>query len=219
MFLGHYAVAMGAKKAAPLTSLGTCILAAQLLDLLWPVFLLLGWERVRIDPGNTAVTPLDFVAYPISHSLLAVLGWGLALGAGYWLVRRYPRGAIVVAALVVSHWFLDAIVHRPDLPLAPGDGIRVGLGLWNSLPATLVVEVGLFAVGAWLYTRVTEPLDRVGTWSFATLVTVLGLIYVMNLFGGVPPGETEVAVVTLGLWLFVPWGYWIDRHRRPRPAS
>jgi hypothetical protein len=223
MFLGHYAVALGAKKAAPATSLGTFILAAQLVDLLWPVFLLLGWERVRIDPGNTAVTPLDFVSYPWTHSLVAMAGWGLALGVAYWLVRRYPRGAVVVAMLVVSHWILDALVHGPDLPITPGGETRVGLGLWDSLPATLALELGLFAAGAWIYSRVTEPVDRVGTWSFRALIAVLALIYAGNLFGGAPPGETEVAVVTLGLWLFVPWGYWIDRHRRvrsaPRPAG
>lgn len=218
MFLGHYAVALSAKKAAPATSLGTSILAAQLLDVLWPMFLLLGWEHVRIDPGNTAVTPLDFVAYPASHSLLAVIGWAAAAGVVYWLVRRYPRGALVVALLVVSHWLLDAVVHRPDLPLTPGGDARVGLGLWNSLPATLVVEFGLFALGVWLYTRVTEAVDAVGRWSFWSLVAVLALIYVASLFGGAPPGETEIAVVGLGLWLFVPWGYWIDRHRRLRRA-
>lgn len=219
MFLGHYAVALGAKKAAPGTSLGTFILAAQLVDLLWPVFLLLGWERVRVDPGNTAVTPLDFVSYPWTHSLVATAAWGIALGLAYWLVRRYPRGAVVVGLLVISHWVLDALVHAPDLPVTPGGETRVGLGLWDSLPATLVLELGLFAAGAWIYSRATEAVDRTGAWSFRALIAVLALIYAGNLFGGAPPGETEVAVVTLGLWLFVPWGYWIDRHRRARVTA
>lgn len=218
MFLGHYAVAMGAKRIAPATSLGTLILAAQLLDLLWPKFLLLGWERVRIDPGNTAVTPLDFVSYPISHSLLAVAGWAAVLGGGYWVVRRYPRGAAVVGLLVVSHWLLDAIVHRPDLPLTPGGDARVGLGLWNSVPATLAVEFGLLALGVRVYTRLTEPADGVGKWSFWSFVAVLVLIYLGNVFGGETPGETEIAIAGLGLWLFVAWGYWIDRRRRLRQA-
>src|SRR3974377_2065334 len=128
MFIGRYAVAIGAKKIAPKTSLGTLLAAAAFIDLLWPVFLLLGWERVRIAPGITAFTPLDFESYPISHSLLTCLGWALLFGGAYWAIKRYPRGALVVATLVVSHWILDAIAHRPDMPLTPFDAKRVGLG-------------------------------------------------------------------------------------------
>jgi hypothetical protein len=216
MLLAHYAVALGAKRLAPAVSLGTLILAAQFLDLIWPLLLLSGFEQVRIDPGNTAVTPLEFVSYPISHSLVAVIGWGVLLGGGWWLVRRELRGALVIGLLVVSHWFLDALAHAPDLPIFPGGDTRVGLGLWNSLPATIVVECSLLAIGLWVYTRVTEPLDRAGRWGLWAMVGVLVVIFLANLSGGVPPGETEIAVVTLGLWLFVAWGYWIDRHRRRR---
>ena len=215
MFLGHYAVALAAKKTAPAVSLGTLILAAQLIDLFWPLLLLLGIEHVRVDPGNTAFTPLEFVSYPITHSLLMVLVWGAALGGVYWLARRYPRGALVVAAVVVSHWLLDALTHRPDLPLAPGSDTMVGLGLWSSVPATLAVEIALFAAAVWLYTRTTRPVDRAGRWGFWSLIGVLALIYVGNVMGPPPPGEREIAVVSLGLWLFVPWGYWVDRHRGP----
>ena len=128
MFIGHFGVGFGAKAAAPRVSLGTLLLAAQFLDLLWPIFLLLGIESVRIDPGNTAVTPLDFVSYPLTHSLLTGVGWGGLLGGAYALHRRWLRGAVVVAATVVSHWVLDWVSHRPDLPLIPG-GNKVGLGL------------------------------------------------------------------------------------------
>lgn len=213
MFLGHYAAALAAKKAAPRASLGTFILAAQLVDLLWPAFLLLGLEHVRVDPGNTAFTPLDFVSYPITHSLLAVLGWGALLGGIYRVARRYPRGGWIVAALVVSHWILDALTHRPDLPLIPGGETMVGLGLWNSVAATIVVEAALFVGAVWLYARTTRAIDRTGRWGFRSLVAVLTVIYVGNLFGPPPPGEQEIAIVSLVLWLFVPWGYWIDRHR------
>lgn len=213
MLLGHYAVAFAAKRAAPQTSLGTLILAAQFPDLLWPVLLLAGLESVRVDPGNTAFTPLDFVSYPISHSLLAVLGWGAALGGVYMLVRRYRRGAWVVGLAVVSHWLLDAVTHRPDLPITPGGDTFVGLGLWNSIPATVVLELAFFAGAVWLYARTAPAADATGRWALRALVATLALIYIGNLLGGAPPGETEIAVVSLGLWLFVPWGYWIDRHR------
>jgi hypothetical protein len=161
MFLGHFAIAMGAKKVAPEASLGTYVLGAQLADLIWPIFLLLGWERVRIAPGITRVTPLDFVSYPYSHSLLAQVLWGIALGAVYFAVRRNARAAIVLAACVPSHWVLDYLMHRPDLALVPG-GARYGLGLWNSPAATLTLELILFAIGTVLYLSVTVAKDWVG---------------------------------------------------------
>jgi hypothetical protein len=148
MFIGHYAVALGAKRVSPKVSLGTLLLASQFIDLLWPIFLLLGLEHVRIDPGNTVFTPLDFYDYPISHSLLAVLGWAAGFGVVYYAVRRSGRNALILGALVLSHWVLDFISHRPDLPLIPGMETRVGLGLWNSFAASVMVETALFAVGA-----------------------------------------------------------------------
>ena len=137
MFLGHFGVAFGAKRYAPTAGLGVLFLAAQFVDVLWPTLLLLGVERVAIVPGITTVTPLDFQHYPVSHSLAAVIGWAALLGGAYYAMFRSRRAAWVIAALVVSHWFLDLVVHRPDLPLAPGHEARLGLGLWNSLPAIL----------------------------------------------------------------------------------
>src|SRR4051812_46150446 len=120
MFIGHFGVAMAAKRVAPAASLGTLVLAAQLVDLIWPAMLLLGIEQVRIDPGITRVTPLDFVHYPYTHSLVASLAWGALLALVYGASRKDWRTALWLAVLVVSHWVLDAIVHRPDLPLWPG---------------------------------------------------------------------------------------------------
>jgi len=140
------------------------IFAAEFLDLIWPVFLLLGIEHVRVVPGITKVQLFDFYDYPFSHSLTMALRWALALGLIYFLVRRYARGAWTLAALVVSHWVLDFIVHRPDLPLWPG-GPKVGLGLWNSWAASIFVEVLLFGVGMWMYLGATRPRDRVGAWA------------------------------------------------------
>lgn len=214
MLLGHYAVALAAKRFAPQISLGTLILAAQLLDLLWPVFILLGWERVRIVPGIMAASPFDFVHYPFSHSLAAAIVWAMLFGGGYYALRRRARGAAVVGAAVLSHWFLDAPMHRPDLPLWPGSAIHVGLGLWNSVPLTIAVETLLFLLGILVYLRITRPRDRVGTGALLALLTVLALIFFGGLFADPPPGARAVAYAGLGLWLFVAWGYWIDRHRR-----
>ncbi|HDY88226.1 MAG TPA: hypothetical protein ENH82_08950 [bacterium] len=214
MFIGHYAVALAAKRAVPKLSLGTLFLSTQLIDLFWPIFLLLGLEHVRIDPGNTVVTDFDFYDYPITHSLLGVILWSLALGVIYFLVRRYSRGAYVVGAVVFSHWILDLITHRPDLPLIPGMDIYAGLGLWNSFAGTLLVEGGLFITAVILYARSIKALDSVGFYAFWGLIIFLLLAYISNLFSAPPPDETSVALATLMLWLFIPWGYWIDRHRK-----
>ena len=216
MFIGHFGVAFAAKRPAPRISLGTLFLAAQFIDLLWPVLLLLGVERVRIAPGITTVTPLDFEYYPISHSLVAVLGWAVLVGGASFLVRRETRGALIVAALVVSHWFLDLLMHRPDLPLVPGGSTRVGLGAWSSLPLTLLIEVPLFLVGAWLYARATVARDGYGRWGLWSLVAFLLLIHAANLFGGPPPNVEAIAWAGQLQWLLVIWGYWLDRHRAVR---
>lgn len=219
MFIGHFATGFGAKALSRRTSLGTLFLAAQWIDLIWPTLLLLGWERVTIQPGATVVTPLIFAHYPISHSLLAVLGWGIGLAAVYRVLRSDARGAAVVGAVVVSHWLLDALVHQPDLPLLPGHQARVGLGLWNSLPLTVTIELLLFAVGVWLYAKNTRQTDRTGAWSLWGLVGFLALVYLVNLSGEPPPSATAIAWVGQAQWLIVAWGYWIDRHRAPRSAG
>ena len=213
MFLGHFAVGLAAKKLTPYTSLGTLLLSAQLLDLIWPTLLLWGVERVRIVPGITVVTPLDFVSYPWSHSLTMAAVWALLFSGIYVLLRRYPRGAIVTLALVLSHWVLDLVTHRPDLPLVPFGGPVVGLGLWNSLPATLVVEGLMFAVGLYLYKINTEPVDKIGSGAFVAFVCTLIVIYGVNLFGPPPPDEQTLAYLGHAQWLLVGWGYWLDRHR------
>ena len=208
-----------AKRAAPRTSLGTLILAAQLLDELWPILLLAGVERVRVVPGLMAANPLDFVYYPISHSLLAALGWGVLLGLVYFARRRYRLGAWVVGAAVVSHWVLDAVVHRPDLPLWPGSPVRVGAGLWSSVAATITIELGLLALGLLVYLRTTRARDRVGSWGLGAMIVVLVLVFLSG-FAGPPPADARtLALSALGLWLFVPWGYWVDRHREPREVE
>jgi len=215
MFLGHWAVGFAGKRAAPRVSLGTLFLAAQFLDLLWPTLLLVGVEHVVIAPGTTRVTPLDFTDYPVTHSLAAAVLWGALVGAAHFALRRSRRSALVCAALVPSHWLLDVVVHRPDLPLAPGGGLKLGLELWRSLPATLAVELALLAVGVAIYARSTRPSDRTGRFSLVGLVTFLLVIYLANVFGPPPPSVTAIAWAGQLQWLLVLWGYWIDRHRQP----
>jgi hypothetical protein len=208
---------MAAKRVAPRPSLGTTILAAQWADVIWPLLVLLGLERVRIAPGITEVTPLDFVSYPYSHSLLADLVWAALFAVVYGRLRKDWRGAVWLAVLVLSHWVLDVVAHRPDMPTWPG-GPKLGLGLWNSVPATLFVEFALFGTGAWLYARSAPARDRMGSLLFGALVVVLAVIYLASVFGPPPPSEQALVITALLGWLFVAWGYWIDRHRVPRAA-
>ena len=212
MLIGHVAVALGAKKAAPKTSFGTLLLAAQWPDLIWPFFLMLGWERVRIVPGITAVSPLDFTSYPLTHSLLADFGWGLILGGLYLVFKKNRSGAFVIWACVMSHWLLDFISHRPDLPLYPGSRL-VGLGLWNSVSATLLVEGSLFVIGAMIYSRTTRPRDKIGEYSYKTFIALLVLIYLGSLMSPPPPSVNAIEWAGVLSWLFLAWAYWIDDHR------
>lgn len=213
MFIGHYAVAFAAKRAAPRVSLGVLVAATSLLDLLWPVFLLLGWEQVRVEPGNTAFTPLAFAHYPITHSLVAAAGWSMLFGRLYWGIARYAAGALIAALVAVSHWYLDAVVHRPDLPLAQGSSLRVGLGLWNSIPGTLLLEGALFAGGVWLYASATRARDAVGRVALWGLVGLMLLAYAGNVLGPPPPSWQAVAWVGMAGWIFPFRAEWFDRHR------
>jgi hypothetical protein len=214
MFIGHFGLGFGGKRPAPAVSLGTLFLAAQFLDLLWPTLVLLGIETVRIAPGNTPVTPLDFESYPYSHSLLAALLWAFAFGSIHWLVRRRPLASVVLGSLVFSHWVLDFISHRPDLQLAPGSGTRLGLGLWYSRPATIAVELALLAGGALVYSLATRAGDRVGRYGYLALLVFLAATYLMAVFGPPPPSVSVLAWSAQSVWLLVAWGYWIDRHRQ-----
>jgi hypothetical protein len=213
MIIGHYAVALAAKKAAPRTSLGTLIAAAAFLDVLWPFLLLLGIEQVEIAPGITPFTPLDFTHYPWSHSLVMAVVWGLVFGAVYFVRTNYRPGAIACAVLVPSHWVLDWIVHRPDLPLTPFTSGVYGLGLWNSITLTLAVELVMLAVGVWIYVVATKSRDRIGTLGLVGFLALTLILYGAAVFGPPPPSVTAIAVTDMGQFLFIALAAWVDRHR------
>jgi len=213
VFIGHFGAGLAAKRFTPYTSLGTLVVAVQLLDLIWPTLLMLGIERVRIDPGNTRVTPLAFEYYPWTHSLAMAAGWALLAAAGYAVLRRQSRGTWVISAAVLSHWVLDFMTHRADLPLWPPHGPVVGLGLWNSVAGTVAAEGVLFAAGVWLYATHTEPLNRLGRYGLVAFVVTLPLIYAANLIAPPPPSVEALAIVAQAQWLLVGWAILIDRHR------
>lgn len=218
MFVGHFAAGFALKRAAPTVSLGTLFLGAQFVDLLWPTLLLAGVEHAELAPGAKG-PPLAFTHYPISHSLLMAIVWAALFGGAYLGLRRNLRGAVACAVAVISHWFLDLLVHHPDLPLAPGMGLHVGLGLWGSRAASLALELGLFAAGCGLYLRGTEAKDRVGALGLWSLIGFLVAIHLGNVFGPPPPSIAAVAWVGQAQWLFVVWAYWVDGHRRARAPA
>jgi len=212
MFIGHFAVGFAAKEFAPRSSLATLLSAALLPDLLWPIFLLLGWEQVRIGAKTDPWPPLDFT-YPWSHSLLMTLVWATLFAITYQILARYWPGTLAVWLGVLSHWILDWISHRPDVPLYPG-GPRYGLGLWNSIPATIVVEGLMFAIGTGLYARATRATDRIGKYGFLGYVALLLLLYAANFLSGPPPSTAAIAWSGILLAVvFLPWAWWFDRHR------
>jgi FtsH-binding integral membrane protein len=214
MFIGHFAAGMMAKKVQPSISLGAFFLAAQFLDLLWPTLLLLGVEHVAIAPGISKVTPLDFTDYPISHSLLMVIGWSLGFSIVYYLVSKNKIGSILLGALVLSHWLLDLVVHIPDLPLYPGDSPKVGMGLWNSTLLTILLEGVIFISGIWIYLKTKRDMNQKVNTRFWSLIVFLVIVHVMNFIGPPPPSVNAIAWAGHLQWLFIPWAWWADRSVR-----
>lgn len=219
MFIGHYGVGFAGKKIGNKPSLGTLFFAAQFLDLIWPVFILTGIESVKIVPGLMAANPLDFTSYPYSHSLFFAVVWGILFGAVYFLLRKNLKGSILLGSLVVSHWILDLIVHRPDLPIFPWSDLKVGLGLWNSIPLSVIIEVLLFSLGAFFYISTTKSKNKTGNLALWGLIVFLGVIYLANIFGSPPPSVEAIGIAGLSQWFIILWAYWIDRNRYNMPGQ
>jgi len=212
MFIGHYALALASKRAAPRVSLGVLIAATQLADLVWPVMLLLGIEQVSVVPNANPFLRLSFDSYPWTHSLVMLIGWGIVAGGAYAAARRDTKAGVLIGLLVVSHWVLDWITHVPDMPLYPG-GPKLGLGLWQSVSGTMIVEAAMFVVGLAIYARVTRAADRIGRWALWGFVALLAVFFFANVNSPPPPNASAVAWASLGAWLIPILGWWIDRHR------
>jgi hypothetical protein len=216
MFIGHFAVGFASKQLAPRASLGILIAAPILLDFLWPIFLLIGWEHAFIESNPNPLLRFVFISYPISHGLVAVAGWATLLAAVYYGFQRYALGAIVIWAGVVSHWLLDFIVHRPDLPLYAGSKL-VGLGLWRHREVAVAIELAMFAAGIFLYFRQTTARDKIGTYALRGFIGLLLAVYALAAFGPAPRGLKAVAIGNIcGFLVLVAWAWWIDAHRQVR---
>jgi membrane-bound metal-dependent hydrolase YbcI (DUF457 family) len=217
MIVGHYAASFAAKAVDKRIPLWVLFIAAQAVDIVWAVLVLLGIEKVRIVPGITASSPLDLYYYPYTHSLLASVLWlGLAVIA-YKLLRPGEgawRMGLIVGLAVFSHWVLDLLVHRPDLPLYD-DTLKVGLGLWNYPLISFLLEAGLLLGGLWLYFRATAPATPAGKYGMLAFGILLLMIQAGTSFG--PPPPSPEAVATIGLisyFAFAVVAYWLDKKRR-----
>jgi len=220
MFIGHYAVGFASKRLAPRASLAWFVAGASLLDLLFPLFVILGWEHARFVSAQTPFLRISLDDYPWTHSLLMAVMWSVGFGALCWMVTRARGAALVAGGAVFSHWVLDFVTHSPDMPLLPGDSARVGLGLWYSTAGTIAVEGLMFVAAVWVYARATRARDRVGHWAWWALVAFLALSYVGNLFSSAPPNPRAFAWVGLVLgWLLVAWAWWLDAHREVRSQT
>jgi hypothetical protein len=221
MFLGHYGVAFALKRAEPKVSLGTLFVAVQLADVLWGCFLLLGWEQVRIDPTAGPVAQLEFVHYPISHSLVGSLAWALAAGALYysWPTRDtsgHWQAALLVAAAAASHWFLDAIVHFPDLPLGGDGSPQIGFGLWGNLPLTIALELLVLGGGVAVYVVRRSHRHPARAGRLVGLVLLLLALYAASVVGPPPPSVTAIAVTDIvGLLALAALAGWVDQRAAP----
>ncbi len=215
MFIGHFGLSFAAKRVAPQVSLGTLFIATQFVDILWPFLLVLGIEKVAIVPGYTKMNAFEFLHYPYTHSLFMGIVWGLLSGIVYYLVKHDKRGGIVVGLAVLSHWFLDVLVHVADLPLSPFGAYKVGFGLWNHLVIELVVESIIFFAGVFVYATYTKAKNKVGKWGLWTLVILLLLFTVSNTFGPPPPDSimTLFFSFVILMVLIVSLSYWVDKNR------
>ena len=219
MFVGHYGVSFVAKRADNTIPLWVLFIAVQLLDVFWSGFVLLGVEQVRIVPGFTASNPLDLYYMPYTHSLVAALFWSVAAHLVYKAVRRSGasnRAAALVALAVFSHWLLDLIVHRPDLPLYD-DTLKMGLGLWNYRVPAFLLEVAILFGGMLLYLRSTTATTRFGRWGFPVFGVLMLAIQAGAFFGPPPGAEWVAAVEALVLYIvFAAIAGWLERARLTR---
>lgn len=217
MFIGHYGLAFGVKKAAPQISLLTLFVAVEFVDILWPFLLLLNVEQVKVTPGITVVTPFDFVHYPYTHSLLMGIVWGLLYGMVYWFFKKDVKSATIVGLAVLSHWFLDLVVHIADLPLTPFTSTKVGMGLWNSLGGTVILELIIFTIGAYLYYKGTKAINNKGKWGFWLLVAFFLLTDFYNMFG--PPPENSIPMLFVSFavlqLIVLSLASFVDKNRAP----
>ncbi len=221
MFVGHYGVSFACKGVERRLPLWLLFLAVQFMDILWSILILLGVEKVRIVPGITATNPLDLYYMPYTHSLVAAMVWCVLVFLGYrmFVSRRSTgpdRPALFLAFAVFSHWILDLLVHRPDLPLYDNSH-KVGLGLWNYPMPAFALEAAILFGGMWIYMRSTKSGNSVGKYGMPIFGIVLLVVHWILFFGAPPGSPNAAAVLLLVLYVgFAAVAAWLERKRQVR---
>lgn len=218
MFIGHFAPALVAAARPQATGLGALFVAAQLVDIGFAVLLIPGIEAMRIIPGMSVMNPMDLYHMPYTHSLLGAVLWGLGFGALVWLATKRRAAAIGAALVVVSHWFIDWLVHIPDLTLV-GARPKLGLGLWNHPAIAMPLEVALIALALLYYARRTRsPRGNMRLW---ILAGVLALLQAVDWFGPKEASYSLAVPLTMlaayGVLIATAW--WAAQDRTLIPAG
>jgi hypothetical protein len=216
LLVGHLAAGLIAKRVEPKVSLGTWLMAVLLADFIFFPLLIAGIETVALVP-NATINRVVGADIGYSHSLAMLVVWGSLFAGVYFWRRRYMRGAVLLFAAVLSHWVLDVVSHRPDMPLIPGVDKVFGLGLWNSIPATVIVEGGFWLLSIVIYARSTRPRNRWGVYAFWFVVVLLTVMWFANINSGMVPEPVQGGISGLiSFSLVTAWGYWVNRLRPAR---
>jgi len=217
MHVGHFAAGFLGKRVTPQLSLGTMVLAAMLADFLWCVFMVAGIEQVQFKAGLGAANYFQPINITLSHSLVMLLVWAAIFAGTHFLWRRNKAEALLLFLLVLSHWPLDVIAHRADMPVAPGVNTYFGFGLWTNIPATIIVEGGLWVTSIVLFVRQTRPRNRLEFFVLWPVLLLLTLLFYNNIAGPPPPNPNVAPLFSLIYFsLVVAWAYWINRLRPVR---
>jgi membrane-bound metal-dependent hydrolase YbcI (DUF457 family) len=221
VFVGHYGPSFAAKAMKKAIPLWVLFVAVQFLDVLWSIFVLLGIEKVRIVPGITATNPLDLYYMPYTHSLIGAILWSLVATFIYYGFRKTDGygAATFVGAAVFSHWVLDVLVHRPDMPLYD-NSFKIGLGLWNYPLLAFLLEIAFMFSGMYFYLKTTQSTSRIGRYGMVTFGFAMVIVQFVVFFGP-PLSSDKIAAITALFWYFVfaAVAYWLEKKRVPRTAS
>ena len=215
MFIGHWAPALAVAARCKRPGLGTLFIAAQLVDWAFFLFVLLGVEKMRLNPAISAVSPLDLYSMPYTHSLVGALAWSAGFAVLVWLMLRDGTAGLLAGAVVLSHWLLDLLVHVPDLTIAGGSS-KLGFGLWNYPAIEMPLELAITFGALWLYVRARQPLLG----RALVLGALMLALQLFNWFGPVAPevtpGTSFLAFVAYGLVTLAGWWMGKSAGREPK---
>ena len=195
-------------------------LAVQFVDILFFSFVLVGIEHFEIVENYTPSTHFRLDFMPYTHSLLASFLWAALIYIVFRFAPSKKRArankiALVMALAVLSHWFLDLIVHTPDLPLLDDRSVKVGFGLWYHPVITYLLEATLLLMGLTIYLKSTTATTFVGKYGMIFFALLMLIVNAYNIFGP-PIGNSVVSMSISGLvlyFVFAAVAFWLDGKR------